>query len=1010
MKFLIQPRVNEIPAPFLIFILMRPLAFLIATFFLVLAAPSDAQKHHSVHQAHMEHHEEWDLGPDSSSDAPPRGDGPRGSRSCNLQKTVYGWHPYWMGSTYSNYRWDLLTHFSYFSFEVDPNTGYPSTTHNWLGSSAVTAAQNNGVKADLCVTLFNNHSTFFSSSTARQNLIDTLISLVQARNANGVNIDFENVPSSEASAYNNFLVNLATQMHSQIPGSEVSVALFSVDWNNIFDMSLLDQYLDHFVIMGYGYHYSGSSVAGPTSPLYNFGSGTRNLSRTVNYYLNEGASRSKLVLGLPYYGYEWETASDQIPENTTSSGISKTYTDIRDNASGNYVQANKGWHFDSRSNYFVYKESGTWHQCFVDLARGLDERYDLIHRRDLGGMGIWALGYDDGYTALWNEIEEHFTDCRSVPCKDTLYDMGGPSDPYYHDEHYAFTIDPDAVGKLELDFQSFDIENGYDSLWLYDGPDTNAPLIGGYSGTSGPGTVTSSGEALTIEFESDGATNAPGWEAIWECIPDTSDPMTSIDTLPLWVTDDFNISFSDSDNTNGSGLYKAFYQILQKENSLWRGNEKAGFFFDRFKQGSIHPDWTAESGSWQITGDSLHQTDESLSNTNIHAPLQQDLSNRYLYHWKMRMSGSGSNRRAGLHYFCDSAELSNRGNSYFVWFRLDDDLIQIYKVTNNSWGSGPVKEVPYNFQDGKWYDLKLSFDRISGETKVYVEGALEASWTDPNPHSSGDAISFRSGNSDMKVERISVHRSRYPTVTARVGPGPEEGVRYQNQKPSEWATRVASIVQDSAGNLSTIARDSLKVDTSSPPPVPLRDGDMATDQDSTIDPNGTLHADWDSAQDPHSGIQGYQYAIGSTAGDSNIAGWSNFTTDTSVTRSGLSLNADSTYFFSLRIRNQAGLISDTLSDGILVLKSSSLQEKGKVEAQVAPNPFEDRLTLRSGKEKELREVKLFDVRGRRLPLEVQKTDERTWKIEVQRGSAPGMHFLWVQRANGRTTVHQVVRE
>ena len=32
---------------------------------------------------------------------------------------------------------------------------------------------------------------------------------------------------------------------------------------------------------------------------------------------------------------------------------------------------------------------------------------------------------------------------------------------------------------------------------------------------------------------------------------------------------------------------------------------------------------------------------------------------------------------------CDDPTLPNRGNSYFVWMREDDDKLQIYKVVND---------------------------------------------------------------------------------------------------------------------------------------------------------------------------------------------------------------------------------------------------------------------------------------------------------------------------------------
>ena len=82
---------------------------------------------------------------------------------CVLEKIVFGYHPYWMGSNYLNYQWNLLSDLCYFSYEVDPYTGDPITTHNWLTADAVDSAQANGVRTHLCVTLFSNHSTFLNN-------------------------------------------------------------------------------------------------------------------------------------------------------------------------------------------------------------------------------------------------------------------------------------------------------------------------------------------------------------------------------------------------------------------------------------------------------------------------------------------------------------------------------------------------------------------------------------------------------------------------------------------------------------------------------------------------------------------------------------------------------------------------------------------------------------------------------------------------------------------------------
>lgn len=182
--------------------------------------------------------------------------------SCNLEKVVYGWHPYWVGSAYNNYDWDLLSHMSFFSYEVDETTGNALTTHGWSTSNAVDSALANGVKVTLCVTLFGGTdlATFLTNTTSKQNLIDNLISLVQTRGADGVNIDFEGLPASQKTNFANFMVDLCNQMHTAIPGSEVSTVLYAVDWNDVFDFSIMDPVVDHFIVMGYAYYYQGSGT------------------------------------------------------------------------------------------------------------------------------------------------------------------------------------------------------------------------------------------------------------------------------------------------------------------------------------------------------------------------------------------------------------------------------------------------------------------------------------------------------------------------------------------------------------------------------------------------------------------------------------------------------------------------------------------------------------------------------------------------------------------------------
>lgn len=85
------------------------------------------------------------------------------TKSDTLVKRVFGYFPYWAGSNYLNYQWDLLSDFCFFSYEVDPLTGNALNLYDWETSPAIDSALANNVKVHLCVTLFSNHHTFFKT-------------------------------------------------------------------------------------------------------------------------------------------------------------------------------------------------------------------------------------------------------------------------------------------------------------------------------------------------------------------------------------------------------------------------------------------------------------------------------------------------------------------------------------------------------------------------------------------------------------------------------------------------------------------------------------------------------------------------------------------------------------------------------------------------------------------------------------------------------------------------------
>ena len=80
-----------------------------------------------------------------------------------------------------------------------------------------------------------------------------------------------------------------------------------------------------------------------------------------------------------------------------------------------------------------------------------------------------------------------------------------------------------------------------------------------------------------------------------------------------------------------------------------------------------------------------------------------------------------------------------------------------------------------------------------------------------------------------------------------------------------------------------------------------------------------MYLNWNSFQDSTSGIQYYEYAIGTVPGQSNIVPWFNVGMDTATVDSNLVLGHGITYYGSVRVTDNVGNVSDPFSsNGITV--------------------------------------------------------------------------------------------
>ena len=153
------------------------------------------------------------------------------------------------------------------------------------------------------------------------------------------------------------------------------------------------------------------------------------------------------------------------------------------------------------------------------------------------------------------------TDCRGL-----FLPSGGDCGHYRNNENYKMTVRPEGNDrKISLNFLVFKTQPNADVLSIYDGTTTNAPLIGRFSGSELPDSITATNSegALTFTFVSDAYVNFSGWVATLTCIGGESvdeDLTASTKVYPNPNNGSFNI---EACGKNCYAIYNTLGQCLK---------------------------------------------------------------------------------------------------------------------------------------------------------------------------------------------------------------------------------------------------------------------------------------------------------------------------------------------------------------------------------------------------------------------------------------------------------------
>jgi len=312
---------------------------------------------------------------------------------------VFGYAPYWTLPKSSAFNVADLTTLAYFSVDANADGTLDQTGPGWNGYQSqdlvdlVTRAHAAGDRVVLTVTCFDQGTLdrITSDPSAPARLSAALIAAVQAKSLDGVNFDFEGQGSADRVGLTNLITKVSAALHGTDSHWQVSMAAYASaasDPGGFYDVAALAPAVDVYFVMAYDMN--SRTQPSPTSPL--FGPAFTD-AMALEQFLKV-VPATKLILGLPYYGYDWPTV-DGTP-TSAATGPESPMTDATIAAAGHPTY----WDPVTDTPWTAYQVGTQWHRTYFDDPTSLALKAQLANYFHIAGVGIWALGMDGNDPAM----------------------------------------------------------------------------------------------------------------------------------------------------------------------------------------------------------------------------------------------------------------------------------------------------------------------------------------------------------------------------------------------------------------------------------------------------------------------------------------------------------------------------------------------------------------------------------------------------------------------------------
>jgi spore germination protein YaaH len=337
---------------------------------------------------------------------------------------IVGWYTTNNQNEYLNYNYNYLSVINLNGYELTPGgkMGNPKTIREFEKTGGIIeyATQKN---CPVHLTVFSKNSgiisRFLNDSIAQQTLVDELNSLINKDNLKGINIYFDGIQNTNRNLFTGFVKKLrqnlnkdSVKLNLTIPAVRNNRSLSEI---SAYNFSALNSFVDYYMVLTDNLTSLYNKKALIYSPLYNSdGYGQRTIESTINFYSNGKIPLSKLMVTLSYMGIEWPVDDFLGTVTANMTGRPIKYNSIINNykntqVAGRTVQA--GFDTIQVAAYLNVSDLPTYKngkisrkQVWFENSNSLFQKYNWILNNNLGGVAIRGIGYDNGYSELWDVL------------------------------------------------------------------------------------------------------------------------------------------------------------------------------------------------------------------------------------------------------------------------------------------------------------------------------------------------------------------------------------------------------------------------------------------------------------------------------------------------------------------------------------------------------------------------------------------------------------------------------